>query len=751
MNSNVEILAPAGSLSALKVAVVNGAGAVYLGIGELNARVKANNFSLDDLAEGICYAHSFNTKVYVAFNTILKKDEICSAVKQIQKATAMGVDAFIIQDLALVKAIQEAKIDCLIHASTQLGIHNTSGAKVAKELGFSRVILSREATLADIIDIKKNVDIEVECFVHGALCVSFSGNCYMSSMFTGNSGNRGRCLQFCRKTFKLKQNGNIVNTGHLLSCKDLNYIDNLSKLVAVGVDSFKIEGRLRREEYVAMTVTAYKNALTGNIIPEDKDNLNILFNRGNGSTSHTFNPTANTVYPHNGTNIGHIIGKIKSVNNGVATINFTGKNSLQKNDGVKFMRQNLEVGSSLVGLSGSNITYKGNVKAGDNVCLTTSTALSKKLLQKTRQNNVDVNCTIKIGHKAEFKFRYDKFTAVSYSDDIITESINSPITKEKLTASIKAFGSDIYVMRDITLDIDENCFMSVGQIKNMRRLALSSLIKQINDSYLQRQKTINNNANKNTLNNYFSNINFAKIERKSIMVAVDNLKNVTDYVLGNADYIVYNPVIFSLNDISKFVSLVGTKAVVNLPNIIRDSDTKVIADIVNNCECIYILNNIAHFDICKNRQVIIGTKLNHMTSYTNNTIAIASFESEKFNRDSINYIYGKVPLMTLTHCTKKNLIKESTCKGCNGYKNLSLVDEKDFEFTLRHYRINHCYSELINATVLDNREYISQDCKGFYIDLTLVDNVDDTLKGIINKDSNALINHMHGNYTKKLN
>jgi len=195
----VEVLAPAGNFEALKCAVNNGADAVYLGLKQYNARAKAGNFTYEELTEAVRYAHFYGVRIYMTFNVLYKPTEYDGVIEAIRKCKEIGVDAFILQDFAFISALISTMPDIVIHLSTQAGIHNLEGALIAQRLGATRIILSRETLLEDIIKISNNTNLEIECFVQGALCISFSGNCYFSSIVSGYSGNRGKCLQLCRK------------------------------------------------------------------------------------------------------------------------------------------------------------------------------------------------------------------------------------------------------------------------------------------------------------------------------------------------------------------------------------------------------------------------------------------------------------------------------------------------------------------------------------------------------------------------
>ena len=261
--NNVEILAPAGAREQLISAVRSGANAVYLGCGSFNARRNAENFNIDDLPGVVAYCHARNVKVHVTFNTLVRDDELNQAKQEIKQIAASGVDAIIVQDLGVASLIKKCAPTLKMHASTQLSVHNVSGCKMLEELGFSRVVLARELSLNEIETICKNTSLEVEVFIHGALCISLSGGCYLSSLLGQRSGNRGLCAQPCRLDFKLK------DKSYALSLKDLSHIKYIRKLAEIGVCSFKIEGRMKRPEYVACATSACKKALASEKYDEE--------------------------------------------------------------------------------------------------------------------------------------------------------------------------------------------------------------------------------------------------------------------------------------------------------------------------------------------------------------------------------------------------------------------------------------------------------------------------------------------------
>jgi putative protease len=266
-----EILAPAGGREQLLAAVRCGADAVYLGAKNFNARRNAENFEEESLADTVAYCHARNVAVHVALNTLVMDSELPLLEAEAASIAESGADAVIAQDLAAAKLIRERCPGIALHASTQMTVHNLAGIHMLEDLGFSRVVLARELSFEEIAMLVSQAAIETEVFVHGALCMCVSGGCYLSSVLGGRSGNRGLCAQPCRLDF---DNG---ERGHALSLKDMSYITHIKELAEAGVASLKIEGRMKRPEYVAAAVTACREALAGR--EPDLDTLRAVFSR----------------------------------------------------------------------------------------------------------------------------------------------------------------------------------------------------------------------------------------------------------------------------------------------------------------------------------------------------------------------------------------------------------------------------------------------------------------------------------------
>lgn len=324
--NNIELLSPVGDFDCLKAAVQNGADSVYFGGSLFNARASADNFDSDGLNQAIKYCKLRNVKTNLTLNTLIKNDELDSAVNLAKTAYSLGIDAIIIQDLGLAKLLIKNIPNLPIHASTQMSVHNLEGVTTLQNLGFKRVVLSRELSADEITYICKNCEVEIEAFVHGALCVSYSGQCLASSMIGGRSGNRGKCAQPCRLPYTLleKSTNNLaqLDSGYLLSTKDLCSLEFLPKLINAGVTCFKIEGRLKSPEYVATVTRIYRKYIDmvlenkEYIIDEnDKKDLMQVFNRGGFSSGHLANtPNKGLIYSKKQNNMGIPLGSINNYN-----------------------------------------------------------------------------------------------------------------------------------------------------------------------------------------------------------------------------------------------------------------------------------------------------------------------------------------------------------------------------------------------------------------------------------------------------
>ena len=419
-NNKIELLAPAGTKEAFVAAVQNGADAVYLGAKSFSARAGATNFDNDALVEAVKYAHMRGVKVFVTLNTLIKQSEMDDALKMAEFLYNIGVDAIIIQDLGLASLIMHALPDVRLHASTQMTIHSVSGAKKLEELGFKRVVLARELSYEQIKQIKEQTSLELEIFVHGAICNSYSGQCLFSSYLGGRSGNRGRCAQPCRLPYELKNGQTSLKKGYLLSPKDMCLLSHMDKIKELGIDSLKIEGRLKRPEYVATVTRIYKKYLSSPLKPDVEDVKMLLnaFNRS-GFTDGYF--TANTG------------GKMMSFD------------------------------------SPSNISEE--IFAPD---------IKQSFAENANFRRVKVRayCAIKCGQKSTMTLSDDDKNTITAYGAASEMATNTPLSYERAYTQLSKFGSVPFELEELVLDIDEGITLPISEVNALRRAACDMLIKK---------------------------------------------------------------------------------------------------------------------------------------------------------------------------------------------------------------------------------------------------------------------------------
>ncbi|HAX02357.1 MAG: hypothetical protein A2Y45_03585 [Tenericutes bacterium GWC2_34_14] len=500
MNKTFEILAPAGTKEAFIGAINAGANAIYLAGKRFGARAYANNFDDDTLIEVIRYAHLRGVLVFIAINTVMFDDEIEDLLAYTDFLVNHDVDAFIVQDLGIISILTKRYPHVEIHASTQVNTHTIEQVKWLKDLGVKRIVMARETPLDVIKQIKKHVDIEIEVFVHGALCVCYSGNCLMSSMIGGRSGNRGECAQPCRLPYALyKNNQRISDQSYLLSTKDLMTLEYMDQLIEAGIDSFKIEGRMRKPEYVIETVRAYRLAVDAYIERKKIDltqsiwNLKKTFNREFTKgflfeetprlLNHDYRPN------HMGIPLGTVIGYLQ----GKAKIKLT--EALTINDGYRI------IGDPDYGNQVSRILdLEGNLikeaKPGDIIMLDVAEKIKiGSLVMKTLDYKQELNLA---GYLSEhyklihLKGSVDAFVGKPLtinitdgthvievkSDFLIEKAAQKPVDRMQLIDQVSKLGNTPFVFESLDVSTDESCFIPLKAINELRRMAIDLLIEK---------------------------------------------------------------------------------------------------------------------------------------------------------------------------------------------------------------------------------------------------------------------------------
>ncbi len=419
-----EILAPAGDSAAFYAAINSGADAVYLGLTDFSARRSAANFSLENLRTHIGYAHALGVRVYVALNTLVKDGEVGRFFESALGAWNAGADALIIQDVFLGKLLKEAYPGMVLHLSTQAGVCNLYGARLAKRYGFSRVILAREMPFESVAAIAK--EIETEVFVQGALCTCFSGQCYLSAFIGGNSGNRGACKQPCRKRYSVDRNG-FDGLSYKLSLSDLCVGEDVEKFAEAGVSSFKIEGRMRSAAYVGSAVRYYRDILdkTGDLRADFSD-LKRAYNRGDYTKGYAFgqdkNLVSSAIQGHKGEKIGEIAKIHKSGKYAFVRSSYVPSDG----DGFKVIRDRNEAGGGTYSSAfpkadgGFYLAHGGKFRVGDGVYLTLDTALSAKVAERRKLTPVRIFLKLAEG-KAPCATVFGRFGEREYTAGFVLE------------------------------------------------------------------------------------------------------------------------------------------------------------------------------------------------------------------------------------------------------------------------------------------------------------------------------------------
>lgn len=495
----VELLAPIGSLDAFYAAIENKADAIYLGGKQFGARAYANNFELEQLVEMIKYAHFFDVKVYVTVNTIIFDKEIDELIEFLDFLYLNDVDAVIVQDLGVLNIIRHRYPDFEIHASTQMNVHSVSEAKVLKDLGVSRIVVAREIDIDQIKKIKREVDIEIEAFIHGAHCVSSSGNCYISSIIGGRSGNRGRCAQPCRLPYSINE-----KTGYLISPKDLYSLPRIKELIEAGVDSLKIEGRMKRPEYVAQITKSYRAAINHYYYGEEFDleleeeNLRKIFNRG-FTKGYLFNNTDEEYINTEASNHqGILIGKVLSSKYNTVEIELTSE--LVQGDSIRLVGNVTDaITVNQMYLNNKMVT---EAKAGDvvilrshmdglddaEVFLTTSInqikGLEKSYLERNRKLHIEGVIDL-IGNRLRVSLKYKDYEYEKLSDFLVEAAKKTP-TNNRIVEQFNRTNNTVFVFDSIILNVYKDIFVNIKDLNELRRSALNEFSEIISKKHQSR-------------------------------------------------------------------------------------------------------------------------------------------------------------------------------------------------------------------------------------------------------------------------
>ena len=736
MENEIELLSPAGDFDCLKAAVQNGADCIYFGAQMFSARASAHNFDDENLKSAIEYCKIRGVKTNLTLNILIKNNEFKDAFELAKKAYEYGIDAIIVQDLGLAKLLIETFPDLPIHASTQMSIHNLEGALKLQELGFSRIVLARELSIDEIEYICQNTSIEIECFIHGALCISYSGQCLFSSMIGGRSGNRGTCAQSCRLPYELIENDNkILDKGYLLSPRDLCSLEYIPRLVNAGVKSFKIEGRMKSPEYVAVVTQIYRKYIdlaksdkSYKIDESDIKSLMQVFNRGNFSSGHLNNSAnKNLIFPEKPNNMGLFMGYISKFNNTKGLITLNSLEPLQIGDTIsiegenniytisELMKNNKNIKSSSPNELVTIGRMKGKIKLGAKIYKMSSKSQVDGALETFKNDNqfrkIPLNCEIKIEKNSPLSIHissacnieiYRKLDIYCEIDSFPQDAINHPLEKEKIISQISKTNNTPYYFKNIKVKLEPNLFLpNIKQLNELRRTAL----KLAQDYAINKIKRIYTTTN-------IPQMDFSeKQSQQTISVLLNRINLNEDYSILEGIDNVYIPLkYFNQKDYDNQIKSLSQKfnIYIYLPTIIKANYRNLLlTKIEKTVEKFnikgFILSNISNFKFLEKYnsekfEFIGNYTFNIFNNYTIkelynlgiNKFTISPELDKKTIQDFIQstnqelICYGRTPLMNMNYCLLGKSNKcYPTCKAlCKSKNKYFLKDRLKFMFPL---------------------------------------------------------------------
>jgi len=642
----MEILAPAGSIAALKAAIKGGADAVYLGLGEHNARIKSNDFTTDNLQEWVDYAHLFGVKVHLTLNTAVKDSEMKRVLELAEFAVNCGVDALIVADLGLARHLSLSS-DIPLHLSTQAGVQNYKDLAALSDLRLKRVILARETLLSDIPAIKKQVK-EVEIFAQGAMCVSFSGGCLLGSKIYGQSGNRGLCNQACRLTYRaFSSDGRFLKEGKLLSPRDLSLGERVKELSAYGVDSIKIEGRLKRPQYVYAATRYYRDILDGRDPSESLRALKLAFHRGFVS-GYTQSKSASIIHEklsgHIGINVGEVVRVIQKKGYKFAYVR--SDHPFQKGDGAKILRNGEEVGGSdVTSVREENGLYlipvSDQVKAGDEVRLTTDAVL--ELAGNQMENTLPLTLRVegKVGEPIAITGECGGTSVcvrtASTADVAIAEN------HEPILQKLSKLGASDFHLDSIDDRLDGAVYVNASELNTARRELVMALRKRIIEKNTPRYTFRHDNKEQS--------VSLPIVDKRIAEVEVlEDIREPFDAFVLNPSHI-KSEVVGSMMNKAK-----GRPVYLRLPKVVREGEINWYEKILADYPTLGVYaDNLYAVTLAKERKrgLIVGFGMNVYNADHASLFGYADYvcgSTECSENGNLVFRAGKMPLMSFAHC-----------------------------------------------------------------------------------------------------
>ena len=758
--NEIELLAPVGSFDALKAAVQNGANAVYLGGKDFSARASANNFDREELIEAVKYAHIRDVRVFVTTNTLIKQDEIEDFVEYAKFLYDIDVDALIMQDIGVAMLIHELLPDFELHASTQMVAHSLEDVQYLESIGFKRVVLARELTVDEIKYICDNTNVDIEIFVHGALCVCYSGGCLMSSMIGNRSGNRGRCAQPCRQKYTMID----ISTGeeihsngeYLLSTKDLNTIEDVDKIIETGVLSLKIEGRMKKPEYVATVINSYRNAIDEyqatkkvNISTETMEDLYTIFNRKFTKgliLGEVGEDVMNSNVPNNQ---GLYVGKVVDYNKKSKRLKIKLEGTLKKGDGINLGGGT--IGRIIKGKEIAQIGYKGETieldfigeaRKNQPVFKTSDTNLIDKAQKTYTQDKefakslIDAEITIKLGEYPELKLIDKNNNSVTVKGDkLVEKALKVALGEEKIETQIKKLGNTPYELEDLKINLDEGVSMPISLINQMRREAIELLDEA--------RIPVKDRAYKDSKIKY-SPKKYAKDTNSNskIRVKINNIEALKSIINLDIDMIYYEDVA-TLEQAMAMATANNKKLIYSAPRIVRNKEDKRLEKSNEYCKenvQISALGQVKYykensenvsFDVDYYLNPFNSETINHYKKEGATTVCISQElniheikETTKYTDMEIETVaYGYIPMMLSEYCpmgvVARSCKKDKRCATCKESKYV-LRDFKGEEYRISQdlFCRSTIYNSIANCLINNLDELSDAGINVFRLDFT---------------------------------
>ena len=752
----MELLSPAGNLTSAYSALKGGADAIYIGGKQFSARASAENFSNDDIKEIIFFAHSIGKKVYVTLNTLLFQDEFMEAVDFAYYLHSLNVDGIIIQDLGLAHYLHKTMPNLPLNASTQLNCHNIKQAKALVEIGFKRIVLARESNVEFVKQVKA-LGVEVEVFGHGALCVSYSGNCLLSSFIGDRSGNRGRCAQPCRMRYDLLEDGKVISPSTFaISTKDLMTLDNLEPLIDAGVDSLKIEGRLKSNEYIYSVSKAYRHAIDAVIDNKknnneriDKEELVKIFNR-QFTKGYIFDESPfNLLNVETSSHIGEVIGKVIKANKNRVSIKLY--KQIHRLDGIRFNSKEqfgLTIEKMFLNKDSVEEASKDQIieLAGIDKAerLNNLEVIRTKDYLLTKQIEEQLKYKIKVKINGSFSAHLDKpiKLSVSFNGKSATVTGNNPLVAEgkgtdktRVIEQLNKTGDYPYEFEDIDLDL-EKCFIPIGELNKLRNDALEQL----------RNKLIETNKEKPI---EYKNTTFNRDLQVNQMGFIENIEQ--NDTLEEYGFITYSNSDSSYkleNRVTKNTAFDAANEVVHFP-IKKENDGTLISSTYCNItnsyalDCYYSLG----FDQC-----ILSSELD----FDSIKSLVLDFQNRHDSLPNVGVVmYGKLDMMIMRSCPIGSFFKNKAlhCNRCHN-KNYELRDR-----TNENYKLlgdSECNTRILNNKpiyLLDKQDELNElGIKSHCFIFTDEDKqkVEDIIRHYLDNDSSySKLEYTRGHYLKR--